>query len=188
MTNAKTPSTRTRDPKRASRTGKSPRASTGTRAPCPACGHDAVRSARARVSIRFITPAGRSGVASAVVTTLTCERCGCASESPESAAIRDDAIRRELGLLTPGELRAARERLGWSRRELAEKTGLGSASLFRWEMGRTFQNRSSDLLLRAVLGIPLPGGRGAVGAGSAGRLRVASAPATGRGRAGRSKR
>ena len=36
-------------------------------------------------------------------------------------------------ILTGGQIRAARSALGWSVRELAEKTGVGSATIVRYE-------------------------------------------------------
>ena len=39
--------------------------------------------------------------------------------------------------MTSDDLRAARERLSWSRSHLAQRLGVRESSLFHWETGRT---------------------------------------------------
>ncbi len=61
---------------------------------------------------------------------------------------------RQLGLLTPDEVRAGRKKLGLKQSELQELLGLGGNSLSRWEKARVYQSRSMDKLLRIVFGVP----------------------------------
>lgn len=61
-------------------------------------------------------------------------------------------------LLTAEEIVAARERMGWSQAELARKSGLGIASIKRWETGRLIQTAGNDRMLRTVLAPALNGG------------------------------
>jgi transcriptional regulator with XRE-family HTH domain len=77
----------------------------------------------------------------------------------ESAEAGHAAICRDCGLLAPEDIVAARARLGFTQRDLAERTGFGIASIKRWETGRTIQNLSSDRALRAVLALDLPTAR-----------------------------
>jgi putative zinc finger/helix-turn-helix YgiT family protein len=93
---------------------------------------------------------------------IACTNPDCHPEHPNDTIIEDDAAiwritvetYRQLGLLTPEEIKAGRERLGLSQQELAELLGLGGNSLSRWEKGRVYQSRSSDALLRIVFKIP----------------------------------
>ena len=52
--------------------------------------------------------------------------------------------------MTPAEIRAIRAELGKTRREFAELTGIGEASLARWESGRLIQNVAYDTLLHLL--------------------------------------
>jgi putative zinc finger/helix-turn-helix YgiT family protein len=86
------------------------------------------------------------------VPVRTCDNLECRERlsGPEAARIRHEAICRALGLLTPAEIQAIRERLGPSREKFAALTGIGTATLLRWERGRLLQNRAMDNLLRLV--------------------------------------
>jgi hypothetical protein len=103
-------------------------------ATCPMCGAPSVRAGRARTMIAFDVPKLGRGTTVAELPVVSCRRCVFDAEGDGSA-------------------RAGR---GWSRRELAERTGIGTASIFRWETGRVFQSRSNDRLLRLALGLPMP--------------------------------
>jgi len=59
----------------------------------------------------------------------------------------DAAYRRAAGLLSAGEIREARKRLGMSQRDFAEYLGAGVASVKRWELG-ALPDKSSDNLIR----------------------------------------
>jgi transcriptional regulator with XRE-family HTH domain len=60
---------------------------------------------------------------------------------------------RHLGVLTSADIRRIRERYGMTRSSFAEVTGLGEATLKRWENGVIIQNRANDRYLR-LLAIP----------------------------------
>src|SRR5205807_9610189 len=64
--------------------------------------------------------------------------------------IRHEAICRALRLLTPAAIRAIRERLGPSQEQFAQLTGIGKATISRWECGRLLQNRALDNYLRLL--------------------------------------
>jgi putative zinc finger/helix-turn-helix YgiT family protein len=93
---------------------------------------------------------------------IACTNPDCHPEHPDDTVIEDDATiwriteetYRQLGLLTPTEIRAARERLGFNQQQLQELLGLGGNSLSRWETGRVYQSRSLDALLRIVFNVP----------------------------------
>ena len=76
--------------------------------------------------------------------------CGEELSGPEAARIRHEAICRALGLLTPAEIRAVRERLNLTQAEFARLTRLGEATICRWERGRLLQNPAMDRYLRLL--------------------------------------
>jgi len=93
---------------------------------------------------------------------IACTNPDCRPEDPGDTIIHDDAATwrvtvetyRQLGLLTPEEVRAGRERLGLNQQQLQELLGLGGNSLSRWENGHVYQSRSMDTLLRIVFNVP----------------------------------
>lgn len=64
--------------------------------------------------------------------------------------ILHEAVCHHLGVLTPAEIRAIRERHGLSRAAFAKITGIGEASLSRWESGINVQNPANDRYLRLL--------------------------------------
>jgi putative transcriptional regulator len=81
-----------------------------------------------------------------------CDNPECREQlsGPEAARIRHMAICRALGLLTPGEIRAIRDRLNLTQAEFARLTRLGEATICRWERGRLLQNPAMDRYLRLI--------------------------------------
>lgn len=92
---------------------------------------------------------------------VACTNPDCRPEDPGDIVILDDSAieriteetYRQLGLLTPEEIRAGREKLGLTQQALQELLGLGGNSLSRWENGRVYQARSMDTLLRIVFDV-----------------------------------
>jgi len=58
-----------------------------------------------------------------------------------------DEYRKGEGLLTSGQIRAARDGIGMNQEKFAEYLGVGIASVKRWELGQV-QDRAMDNLLR----------------------------------------
>jgi putative zinc finger/helix-turn-helix YgiT family protein len=77
----------------------------------------------------------------------TCIDCGYQFAGPEAEDARHEAVCRHLGVMTPNEIVAVRESTGLSRTEFAERTGVGIASLKRWETGALVQNAANDQLI-----------------------------------------
>jgi len=93
---------------------------------------------------------------------IECGNPACPPDHPDHAVIHDDAAAwritvetyRQLGLLTPDEVRAGRERLGLNQQQLQDFLGLGGNSLSRWENGRVYLSRSMHTLLRVTFEVP----------------------------------
>lgn len=79
-----------------------------------------------------------------------CETCDIDFLDYVGERIRTEAVYRHKSLLTPWEIRAIRERHQLSRTAFAEITGLGEATIKRWESGATAQNRANDRYLRLL--------------------------------------
>ena len=145
----------------------------GVESRCPGCGATALRTVRKNVKFPVHASGGKHVMAHATVDTNICARCGAGFESESAWDARDDAASEALGLLSAPQILAARTRLGWSRRELSERTGIGTASIFRWETRRKRQSRSNDMLLRMAFGLGASGeARPARASASAGRART----------------
>ena len=79
-----------------------------------------------------------------------CSNCDIQFVDNVGARIETEAIYRYHGLLTPWEIRSLRERRSLSRAAFAEITGLGEATIKRWERGAIAQNRANDRYLRLL--------------------------------------
>ena len=103
----------------------------------------------------FSYGSGESPVALQV--RLPVRRCGtCEFEYLDEAAerLKHAAVCDHLGVLPPDEIRRIREAHGLTRAAFARLTGLGEASLNRWENGLSIQSHANDRYLR-LLALPL---------------------------------
>lgn len=130
---------------------------------CHVCGQKSLRRVRRSYEYDF-SHDGRPPVHITIpdLEVIACTNPDCRPEHPhdtileteETARRIDEETCRQLGLLSPAEIRAGREKLGLTQQELAELLGLGGNSLSRWENGRVYQARSMDTLLRIVFNVP----------------------------------
>ena len=119
---------------------------------CPLCGEGSITTDWHRDSFKYGT--GDSAVVLEV--DLPVRRCGsCDLEflDHDGERRRHEAICRHLGLLSPAEISGIRKACGMSRAAFADVTGLGEATLGRWENGAVIQNRANDRYLR-LLSLP----------------------------------
>jgi putative zinc finger/helix-turn-helix YgiT family protein len=58
------------------------------------------------------------------------------------------ALRQQIGLMQPEEIRSQRKGLRLTQKDLAEKIGAAESSLSRWENGSSIQSKSTDKSLR----------------------------------------
>ncbi len=64
------------------------------------------------------------------------------------------ALRQRLQLLAPEQIREARERLGLTSQELAERLGVAEDIVRAWQEGTRIQPRSADNLMRVYFALP----------------------------------
>jgi putative zinc finger/helix-turn-helix YgiT family protein len=122
---------------------------------CPDCGSGKIRVETVEDSFDY--GVGAEAVRLKVPTELyICIDCGEEFMTEAGASARHDAVCRHLGLLTPGELKSAREEMGLSQMGLAELSRLGVASIARWEAAKNLQTKANDNYLRLLLGKQIP--------------------------------
>lgn len=100
------------------------------------------------------------------VTNLDVVRCrSCGFVALPNPALRclSDQLREVVGLMSPEEIRARREGLGLTQKEMAQYLQVAEGTLSRWETGAQIQQRCMDKLLRGffeveefrrLLGVP----------------------------------
>lgn len=118
---------------------------------CPNCGHAPLREET--ITDRFeYRPDGEEPLTVEVqdVPVEVCPKCGEKYLGPAAVRVQHAAVCRALGLLTPAEIQAIRERLGPTQAEFARLTGIGEATISRWERGRILPNRAMDRYLRLL--------------------------------------
>jgi putative zinc finger/helix-turn-helix YgiT family protein len=96
---------------------------------------------------------GAGESAADLTVDLPVRRCGvCGFEflDSESERIKLEAICEHLGVLSPSGIRCIRERYGMTQAKFAEVTGLGTATLVRWENGAMNHTRAYDRYIRLL--------------------------------------
>ena len=82
-----------------------------------------------------------------------CPSCGFECLDDEAETLKHEAICAHLGVLSPNEIRGIRRMHGMSRAAFSKVTGLGEATLNRWENGILIQSTANDRYLR-LLAVP----------------------------------
>ena len=119
---------------------------------CPLCGGDGI----ATITHRHTFQHGLGESAFEVTVTLPVRRCDpCDIEYLDEVGeeLKHTALCEHFGVLTPNEIRRIREHHGMTRARFAELTGIGEASLNRWENALNIQTHAYDRYLR-LLALP----------------------------------
>ena len=119
---------------------------------CPQCGQDSITTYWHHDTFKYGT-GDLAVMLHANIPVRRCTSCDLEFLDHEGERLRHEAVCRYLGLLSPAEIRSIRKRYGMSRAAFAEVTGLGAATLGRWENGAVVQNQSNDRYLR-LLALP----------------------------------
>ena len=109
---------------------------------CPEC--DSPRVHTRPTPHKFIYGVGANAAElHCMLPVRVCSQCGAEFVDEEGETVRHDVVCRHLGLLTPGEVQNLREREG-SQAQFGSLTGIGEASLSRWETGASWQTKAYD--------------------------------------------
>jgi putative zinc finger/helix-turn-helix YgiT family protein len=84
-----------------------------------------------------------------ILPVRICDACGAEYVDEEGEEIRHEAVCRHLGVLAPREIKMLRGQYG-TQAAFASLTGLGEASLSRWETGASIQSKAYDNYLRLL--------------------------------------
>jgi len=118
---------------------------------CPACRENTVSTSIEKDDFVFRS-GGVDYPVSAEIPVHVCSSCGESFISEIGETARHAAICRAMQRLTPQEIYELRhERLALSRKSFAALSGIGEASLARWESGELIQSESNDNLLRLLM-------------------------------------
>ena len=116
---------------------------------CPLCGATEIETSIIPFSFEY-----GSGDAAAKlnvdVPLRNCDACDIEYLDEEGERIKHEAICQHLGVLSPREIRHIRKNCSNTRTSFAEITGLGEASLNRWENGLSIQTHANDRYLRLL--------------------------------------
>ncbi|MCY3625164.1 MAG: type II toxin-antitoxin system MqsA family antitoxin [Candidatus Dadabacteria bacterium] len=111
-------------------------------ATCVVCGSSNVETKQVDDSFEY-----GSVFLNATITVHSCAECSFEFTGEGADSARHESVCRHLGLLTPAEVRNIRKDMSMSKAELARQTGIGEASLSRWERGYLLQNTAMDNFL-----------------------------------------
>lgn len=116
---------------------------------CPNCGSRTFTEESQTHEFEF-RAGGRRYAVKAVVPVQVCGSCGAQTVGPLGEYAQHEAICHAMGRLAPDEIRLLRKSLALSRKQFSKLSGIGAASLARWESGELIQSESNDNLLRLL--------------------------------------
>jgi putative zinc finger/helix-turn-helix YgiT family protein len=112
---------------------------------CPTC--DSVRAHTETVPHRFTYGEGDTAVElSCLLPVRVCDTCGGRYVDEVVEMVRHETICQHLNRLTPTAIRRIREKFG-TQAVFGELTGIGEASLSRWETGASMPSKAYDCYL-----------------------------------------
>lgn len=119
------------------------------RTTCEICGLDGVSESTVRQQFEY-GEHPNSTLLSADVPVFTCTECDSQYMDERAEKARHDAACVHLGRLTSVEVMEIRVKRRMTRDSFSEITGLGAASLARWETGKSVQSPANDKYLRLL--------------------------------------
>lgn len=117
-----------------------------TQGVCPSCGRKRIRIENQDYEFPYGT-AEAEAMLMARVPMMICDDCGFAFMGRAGEEACHEAICKHLGVMTPANVRNLREMHGLTQTRFAKLTGLGEATLSRWERGTVVQNQAYDNFL-----------------------------------------
>lgn len=120
---------------------------------CPLCGNTGITTSWNPDVFNY--GSGESIVELTVdVPVRRCEDCDFEYLDDEAERLKHETVCRHLGVLSPDEIRSIRKGFGMTQVDFAQVTGIGIASLNRWENGLTIQTHAYDRYLRLLAAHP----------------------------------
>lgn len=116
---------------------------------CVICGEDAARLELKVQEFGYLHN-GETAILSAQVPVYSCAACGAEYLALGAEDVQHEAVCHFLGRLSPAEIKGLRQELGLTQAQLANMTGIGVASIKRWEAGNIIQSLANDRQLRAL--------------------------------------
>ena len=116
---------------------------------CPICGEENIITVWHPHTFKYGTGKCAANLF-ACVPVRQCNPCDFEYLDEEAERLKHIAVCNHLGVLTPEDIRKIRKNNGMTRAAFADVTGLGEASLNRWEKGLSIQNHSNDRYLRLL--------------------------------------
>jgi putative zinc finger/helix-turn-helix YgiT family protein len=121
----------------------------GSESTCPNCDSAAIEERQEEQEFAYGI-GDEQVILKATLPVFVCPNCDFAFSDQRGEIARHAAVCSHLGVLPPAEIVAIRQSLSLSRSEFAELTGVGIASLQRWETGSQIQSKSNDKLIRLM--------------------------------------
>jgi len=113
---------------------------------CPDCGE--TEFTVSNIVDNFQYGSGADAVElSAAIPVHTCNSCGFQFTDSDAEVIRHEAVCNHLGRMSPAKIRELRDSQDLSREAFAAISGIGYASLSRWESGHLIQGAANDNFL-----------------------------------------
>ncbi len=116
---------------------------------CPLCGGTRITTSCAQHTFRYGSGEGAVDLTVNVPVRL-CPACEFEFLDEEAERLKHQAVCEHLGVLAPADIRRIRTVHGMTRARFARVTGLGEASLSRWENGVLIQTVANDRYIRLL--------------------------------------
>jgi len=117
---------------------------------CALCGAASVRTEMRTETFEYGSGEDAANI-DVTVPVRICDLCSFEFTDADADDIRHDAVCRHVGVLTPSQVAGIRKRCGYSRAAWATLTGIGEASLARWENGHIIQNPANDRFMYLLM-------------------------------------
>lgn len=125
---------------------------------CAVCGSkDLKREENITETVKFKTSNGIKTLTVSGINMDICQKCGEGYLNPDDSKNYDLRLRealaehrRKRGLLTGEEIKEIRKKYDLTQEELERLMGVGAKTVARWETYKSDQNRTADLLMRAI--------------------------------------
>ena len=118
-------------------------------AQCVLCGSDKVKTRNETKFFNYGTLENSTEL-QAEVPVYKCTECDFTYTDREGDELCHAAVCKYLEVLTPIEVRKLRKNTGLTIKEFSKSTGIGQASISRWENSTLIQNKAMDSYLRLL--------------------------------------